>query len=78
VSQELRDESSGFALSGGVGAHVSYEISDRLRLKFSVEHSCLAGITELVVPENPDQQPAYFDETKVVRTFFGAELDLRF
>jgi hypothetical protein len=78
VSQELRDESNGFALSGGVGAHASYEISDKFRVKLSVEHSCLAGVTELLVPENPDGQPAHFDQTKVARTFFGIELDYHF
>ena len=78
VSQELAYDKSGFTLSGGIGAHVSWRPAPNTTLRLSFEHSCLGDVTWLSVPENPSAQPAYFSSGVVSRDFVKGSVAFRF
>jgi hypothetical protein len=78
VHQALEYSSEGFALSGGLGANVTFSLTEQAKLNLSYEHSWLGEVTELHVPENPDEQPASFSGGTASRSFVEVGLEFSF
>lgn len=74
VTQQLEFSNDNFKVSAGVRTNLQYDFTPTLSLKVSYEYSRLAGVSEVHVPANPNEQPAFFDSGPVDRHFGRIEL----
>jgi len=76
VTQELNHSDSGFTVSGALRAGINWSLSERTSVSFKYEYSRLGAVTEVHVPQNPDEQPAFFDSGYIERHFARAEFNM--
>ena len=78
VNQRLDMSDDGFDVSWGLRAKLNWDLGANVTANLGYEYSQLAGVSQVHVPGNPTEQPAYIDRERVDRHFvsFGLTVPL--
>lgn len=78
VVQWLNFADTDFSIGGGAEFSANYAFNENIQLGLNLSASVLSDVTALNLPQNPNQQPAFYSQEDIARFFANLTLNIAF